>query len=574
MTKQEFIEQIAGYVGKYAPQYGILCNSAVIAQAILESGWGESRLAAQYHNYFGLKCGTKWTGPSVNLTTQEEYEPGSLTTIKDNFRVYGSMEEGVKGYFEFIQLSRYQNLKGITDPRTYLEMIKADGYATSSSYVKNNMALVNQYGLMKYDREGTGVYKEEDAKNRVISIASEEIGYLEKRSNSQLDDKTANAGSNNFTKYWRDVKPEWNGQAWCAVFVSWVLMRAFDKATATKLLKHWPYVYCPDLGNRFIQYANPEVGDIVIFYRGGRFAHTGIVTSVVGDRFETIEGNTSGASGVVANGGGVCAKSYFNSKLPGTKFCRVDWDAAVAWMNEHLGGSEQKDYLCEGDHGEVVKAYQKNLIEIGYDCGKSGVDGDFGPDTKEATREFQRDYGLTVDGIAGPATQAKLNAEVKKKGQTQKGFDRFVGEVQKTCADHEAAKKASPAIVGYPKLVSGNLVDVLGRYGYRDGWYKVCVADEHIGYAWADSIKPVNTEAYKDNRTEKGFSRFVGEVQKTCVVHLEPKKVSDAITGWPKLVKGNLVDVLGRDGYQDNWYKVCVADQHIGYAWADSIKKV
>ena len=574
MTKQEFIEQIAGYVIKYAPQYGILCNSAVIAQAILESGWGESRLAAQYHNYFGLKCGTKWTGPSVNLTTQEEYEPGSLTTIKDNFRVYDSMDAGVKGYFEFIQLSRYQNLKGITEPRTYLETIKADGYATSSSYVENNMALVNQYGLTKYDKERTGMYKEADAKNRVISIASAEIGYLEKESNSQLDDKTANAGSNNFTKYWRDVCPAYQGQAWCAAFVSWVLMQAFDKATATKLLKHWPYVYCPDLGNRFTQYANPEVGDIVIFYRGGTFAHTGIVTAVNGDRFTTIEGNTSGASGVVANGGGVCAKSYFNSKLPGTKFCRMDWDAAAAWMNEHLGGSEQKDYLCEGDHGEAVKVYQKNLIEIGYDCGTSGVDGDFGPDTKEATQEFQRDYGLIVDGIAGPATQAKLNAEVEKKGQTQKGFVRFVGEVQKTCAVHEAAKKASPAIAGYPKLVSGNLVDVLGRYGYQDGWYKVCIADEHIGYVWADSVKPVDTEAYKDNRTEEGFSRFVGEVQKTCVVHLEPKKVSDAITGWPKLVKGNLVDVLGRDGYQDNWYKVCVADQHIGYAWADSIKKV
>lgn len=574
MTKQEFIEQIAGYVMKYAPQYRILCNSAVIAQAILESGWGESRLAAQYHNYFGLKCGTKWTGPSVNLTTQEEYEPGSLTMIKDNFRVYDSMDAGVKGYFEFIQLSRYQNLKGITDPRTYLETIKADGYATSSSYVENNMALVNQYGLTKYDKERTGMYKEADAKNRVISIASAEIGYLEKKSNSQLDDKTANAGSNNYTKYWRDVKPEWNGQAWCAVFVSWVLMQAFDKTTATKLLKHWPYVYCPDLGNRFTQYANPEVGDIVIFYRGGTFAHTGIVTSVVGDRFETIEGNTSGASGVIANGGGVCAKSYFNSKLPGTKFCRVDWNAAAAWMDEHLGNTSPKDYLCEGDQGEAVRAYQKNLIEIGYDCGKNGADGDFGPATKVATVEFQGDYGLEQDGNAGPVTQAKLNAEVEKKGQTQKGFVRFVGEVEKTCAVHEAAKKASPAIAGYPKLVSGNLVDVLGRYGYRDGWYKVCVADEHIGYAWADSIKPVDTEAYKDNRTEEGFSRFVGEVQKTCVVHLEPKKASDAITGWPKLVRGNLVDVLGRDGYQDNWYKVCVADQYIGYAWADSIKKV
>ena len=351
-------------------------------------------------------------------------------------------------------------------------------------------------------------------------------------------------------------------------------MQAFDKTTATKLLKHWPYVYCPTLGSLFTQYANPEVGDIVIFYRGGTFTHTGIVTSVVGDRFETIEGNTSGASGVIANGGGVCAKSYFNSILPGTKFCRVDWNAAAAWMDEHLGNTPQKDYLCEGDQGEAVKVYQGKLISVGYSCGSSGADGDFGSATKTATIEFQGDYGLEVDGNAGPATQGKLDAEVLKKKNLQKGFARFVGKVQKICAVHKSAKKASPAITGYPKLAPGNLVDVLGRYGYQDGWYKVCIADEHIGYVWADSVKPVDTEAYKDNRTEQGFVRFVGEVQKTCVVHLGPQKASDAITGYPKLSKGNLVDVLGRDGYEDNWYKVCVADQYIGYAWADSIKKV
>ena len=423
-------------------------------------------------------------------------------------------------------------------------------------------------------KEETGMYSKNDAINRVISIASGEIGYLEKSSNSQLDDKTANAGSNNYTKYWRDVYPAYQGQAWCAAFVSWVLMQAFDKTTATKLLKHWPYVYCPTLGSLFTQYANPEVGDIVIFYRGGTFAHTGIVTSVVGDRFETIEGNTSGASGVIANGGGVCAKSYFNSILPGTKFCRVDWNAAAAWMDEHLGNTPQKDYLCEGDQGEAVKVYQGKLISVGYSCGSSGADGDFGSATKTATIEFQGDYGLEVDGNAGPATQGKLDAEVLKKKNLQKGFARFVGKVQKICAVHKSAKKASPAITGYPKLAPGNLVDVLGRYGYQDGWYKVCIADEHIGYVWADSVKPVDTEAYKDNRTEQGFARFVGEVQKTCVVHLKPKKASDAITGWSKLVKGNRVDVLGRDGYEDNWYKVCVADQYIGYAWADSIKKI
>ncbi|MDD3571248.1 MAG: glucosaminidase domain-containing protein, partial [Lachnospiraceae bacterium] len=128
MTKQQFIEAIAGLVKKYAYVYGITVHSPIIAQAILESGWGESKLAATYHNYFGLKCGTKWKGKSVNLSTQEEYTAGTLTTITDNFRVYDSMEEGVKGYFEFIQLTRYQNLRGITSPKKYLETIKADGY--------------------------------------------------------------------------------------------------------------------------------------------------------------------------------------------------------------------------------------------------------------------------------------------------------------------------------------------------------------------------------------------------------------------------------------------------------------
>ena len=149
--QKQFITNVAKYVQKYANSYGIKVHSPIIAQAILESGWGKSKLSAQYHNYFGLKCGSKWTGKSVNMTTQEEYTVGTYTTIKDNFRVYDSMEEGIKGYFEFIQLARYQNLRGITDPRKYLETIKADGYATSSTYVENNMKLVTQYNLTQYD---------------------------------------------------------------------------------------------------------------------------------------------------------------------------------------------------------------------------------------------------------------------------------------------------------------------------------------------------------------------------------------------------------------------------------------
>lgn len=149
--KQKFVDDIAKHVQKYASSYGISVHSPIIAQAILESGWGKSRLATDYHNYFGMKCGTKWTGPSVNMTTQEEYTAGTLATIKDNFRVYDNMENGVKGYFEFIQLSRYENLKGITDPQKYIETIKNDGYATSSTYVDSLMQIIKLYNLTSYD---------------------------------------------------------------------------------------------------------------------------------------------------------------------------------------------------------------------------------------------------------------------------------------------------------------------------------------------------------------------------------------------------------------------------------------
>ena len=150
-SRKQFVIQIANYVRKYAPQYGIKVYSPIIAQAIHESGWGESSLSAKYHNYFGLKCGTLWKGKSVNLSTKEEYSAGTLTTIRSNFRAYDSMEEGVKGYFEFIQLQRYSNLKGVTSPRQYLQNIKNDGYCTGSQYVDHTMAIINLYNLTQFD---------------------------------------------------------------------------------------------------------------------------------------------------------------------------------------------------------------------------------------------------------------------------------------------------------------------------------------------------------------------------------------------------------------------------------------
>lgn len=270
--------------------------------------------------------------------------------------------------------------------------------------------------------EGTGMTAAE-AINAVIGIAEEEIGYLEKRSNSQLDSKTANAGSGNYTKYWRDIAPSYQAQPWCAGFVSWCFYKAFGLAAAKKLLKHWPYVYCPDLGNKFTRYANPEKGDIVIFYRNGTFAHTGIVTRVSGDRFWTIEGNTSGASGIVANGGGVCEKSYYNSQLPGTKFCRPDYSIVTNITPDNGSGDHTTGghYMFEpktvkkGDNGLSVLLLQEILIARGFkgkDDKPLTLDRTAGTNTIHALTQYQKSRKgvLEADGICGDKTWRDLIA--------------------------------------------------------------------------------------------------------------------------------------------------------------------
>lgn len=151
MTTSEFINTIAPIIQKKAIEKGYKYPSAIIAQACLESAYGRSILASKYHNYFGMKCGSSWRGKSVNLSTMEEYRAGTLTSIKANFRVYDSMESGVNGYFDFISASRYANLKKATSSKNYLELIKNDGYATSSKYVENVYAVVTKYNLTQYD---------------------------------------------------------------------------------------------------------------------------------------------------------------------------------------------------------------------------------------------------------------------------------------------------------------------------------------------------------------------------------------------------------------------------------------
>ena len=153
--QKQFIETIGPIIQAEAKARGYKICSAVIAQAAIESAYGVSKLASVFGNFFGLKCGSSWKGPSVNLSTKEEYN-SQLVTIKDNFRVFqtngkADMVLGVKGYYDFINTKRYANLREARSCEEYLRLIKSDGYCTSGSYVNTCMNVVLRHELTAYD---------------------------------------------------------------------------------------------------------------------------------------------------------------------------------------------------------------------------------------------------------------------------------------------------------------------------------------------------------------------------------------------------------------------------------------
>lgn len=152
MENTEFIKKIGNAAVKYYPQYKVL-PSLTIAQAILESGWGKSGLAVGCYNYFGMKW-VKGCGCDKKVyKTGEQKKDGSRYTVDAAFRKYKSMEEGICGYYKFLQYPRYANLKGVTDYKKACELIRKDGWATSLDYTKNLIKLIETYKLYEYDKK-------------------------------------------------------------------------------------------------------------------------------------------------------------------------------------------------------------------------------------------------------------------------------------------------------------------------------------------------------------------------------------------------------------------------------------
>lgn len=155
--------------------------------------------------------------------------------------------------------------------------------------------------------------------DKVIAIALAEVGYTEKNSNADIY-RSDRAGNKNYTKYGKemhDIYPSVMDYPayWCDAFVDWCFYKAYGVATAKSLIggnfDDYTVASAQMYKNKKAWYtSNPKVGDQVFFKNSTRICHTGIVYKVTSVYIYTIEGNTSGGSGVIPNGGCVAKKQY------------------------------------------------------------------------------------------------------------------------------------------------------------------------------------------------------------------------------------------------------------------------
>lgn len=268
--------------------------------------------------------------------------------------------------------------------------------------------------------EEAHVMTKQEAVELVLNQARAEIGYHEKASNSQLDDKTANSGSADWNKYARDLdrlknfyNSGKNGYMWCDVFTDWLFVKCFGADIGRQMI-------CQPLnsagaGCKFsVQYykqygrwttGTPEPGDQIFFtYAPGEYSHTGIVESVSDGVVTTIEGNVSDSVG---------RRTYQLGASNIAGYGRPRWELAsgsstdVVIFPDSVSSGER--ILKLGKIGDDVRQLQEDLMKLGYDVGPDGADGEFGDNTKSAVEAFQRDKRLDpIDGEVGDDTRRAL----------------------------------------------------------------------------------------------------------------------------------------------------------------------
>lgn len=314
--------------------------------------------------------------------------------------------------------------------------------------------------------------------------------YLEKRTNAYLDDFQKNAGYNNYTKFARDVdswgQPGCQGQPWCAEYQFWKLAKVLGITKALQIMGGGFY-NCVSITNwakkNGTWHSTPKDGSLVIFRDG---SHIGSVRSYSNAYIYTNEGNTSSAAGVIANGGSCRNKRYLRSDPVIDGYIWITWEdektSTETWKATGTATSTVDDlHIRETPNGYVLGQINKgNRVEISGE--KSGMW------TKVKVAGIGIGWAATkylqVDGAENKPTTI-----TNKQNKTQR---LFVGKVSAASTVVRTwAGSNYPSIKKWPKLVRGNLVDVMNftqKATNGASWYYVRIAGKYYGFVAAKDI--------------------------------------------------------------------------------------
>lgn len=244
---------------------------------------------------------------------------------------------------------------------------------------------------------------------KVIKIAIGEVGYIEKKSNKDLNYKKKNAGANNYTKYGEYFGINGLQAYWCDMFVDWCFMKAYGRENAKKLLCGDFSAYTPTSAKYYkkkSRWSNiPKKGDQIFFKNEKRINHTGLVYKVDEKYVYTIEGNTRSGNSVNANGGEVCKKVYLRSNVRIAGYGHPLYDFAVKIYTTVKKTSSK----------HAIKWLQSKLNQCCDAGAKLSVDGIWGEKTMKKLKNYWKQLGWKTNGTyAGKKTCNALNKLRKK----------------------------------------------------------------------------------------------------------------------------------------------------------------
>lgn len=188
MNRSDFINTIGLMASENMKKTGILA-SLTIAQAILESGWGESALAAApNYNLFGIKG--DYNGDYCTFPTSE-YINGQWVRVNANFRKYPSWAESLADHSDlFLRWDRYSNLRGCTDYRLACRYVREDGYATDPSYTDKLINIIEANNLTRFDGATGGSTSSSVSSNvnTYTVVAGDTLSKIAARYNTTVDE--------------------------------------------------------------------------------------------------------------------------------------------------------------------------------------------------------------------------------------------------------------------------------------------------------------------------------------------------------------------------------------------------